>query len=109
MAFGTGKDTGLNNSTKRQMKKLVDSGYKPQEISDQIQVRLSCILSFYQDMTGKTDEEMKEFSSVDASEDVLTDAQRQATDIVEKAKEEAARIRADALEDLEEAAEALDD
>lgn len=45
MAFGH-KDPGLNNTTKKEFRKLVDQGYSAVNISDKLNVVLPCIVSF---------------------------------------------------------------
>lgn len=45
MAFGH-KDPGLNNTTKKEFRKLVDQGYSAVNISDKLNVVLSCVVSF---------------------------------------------------------------
>lgn len=101
MPFGVGKINGLNNSTKAQCKKLVASGYTPQEISDSMHVTLSCILSFYQLFSGKTDSEMEEYSTIDMSNPGAATAKADAVQIIADAEAKAAQIIANAKKEAE--------
>ena len=108
MAF-SGKKPGLNNTDRKDMRKMIDRGYAPQEISDRLQLGLKPVLSHYQVMTGLSDEEMEKFSLVDKSTATAEDAAKEAERIIREAKEEAERIRSEALEDVENARELLED
>ena len=108
MAF-SGKKPGLNNTDRKDMRKMIDRGYAPQEISDRLQLELRPVLSHYQQMAGLSDDEMEKFSSVDQSTATATDAMAEAERIIREAREEAEKIRSEALEDVHEARELLED
>jgi hypothetical protein len=94
MGFGTGKLPGVNNTHKKNMQKLVNQGYTPQEISDKLQVVLPCILSFYPLMGGKG---IEDFPTVDTSIPGNADALVTAAQIIADAEAKAAEIAGEAM------------
>ena len=86
MAFA-GKEAGVNNTGKKQIKQLMEAGYGAVEISDRLQVVLSCIVSF-----------MKHYGATDA----------QLGDLTEKPEGEAAIALANSQAALNRAADEID-
>ena len=101
MAFGH-KDPGLNNTTKKRMRKLVDMGYSPKEISDDLNVVLPCVMSFYKDMTGMDEDEIIEKFGEPVEFDPVAAAQAEADSIIAAAKAKAAAIEAGEEDEAEE-------
>ena len=99
MSFGVGKKGGANRTDRREITNLGKQGYSPQEISDRLDIKLSCILSLYQQFLKKTDEEMEDFSTVDTSTPGIAEANDEARKIISDAHAEAAQIIEDAKAD----------
>lgn len=87
-----GKLSGANPTHLKEMRKMVKTGYNPQQISDALKVNLLTVLSFFQQFSGKTDEEMKKYSKVDVSSNVMAEAEAAAKAIIDSAENKAATM-----------------
>ncbi len=92
MSFGTGKLPGINSTLKKKLRKMADKQCTPQEISDQLNVKLSCVFSFYQQHLKLSDDEMAEFPVADSSVASDREATARAAEIIANAEARAAEI-----------------